>query len=242
MKLGIPNRESTWPRELQPWDILNLMRGYRVLLFSECMIAPGTTVIGSIRNGILGLCGFWTNSGTNTQGWLLDLARPGGWVYIEATTGAPITSMMGSTAGGLSVDVATPSLSPWCAWRSEDLEAAASLTVSLRGFISAISATPNGAYVRRVGNGNLFFVTRQGAGETVTDLGVIAGVHEWDVFSPDAGVTWICLKDNVQVASHNTNVPTAATRLGAGIAAIGSLTAGNSIYVDWLLVGAAINL
>ena len=94
----------------------------------------------------------------------------------------------------------------------------------------------NGAYLRANTTGNLFFVTRQGASETTTDLGVRPStLTSYEIYTADAGVTWICRNDTTgaTVATHTTNVPTATTQLAyvfGGLSATGALNVANIAY------------
>ena len=105
---------------------------------------------------------------------------------------------------------------------------AASANVSwwLCGFVSnwTSASTPNGAYLRIVTTGNVFFVTRQGGSETATDLGALARtstVLGFEIETADAGVTWTCKNQaGTVLATSTTNVPTAATDLAYGIYAV----------------------
>ena len=101
--------------------------------------------------------------------------------------------------------------------------ASANLTSWLCGFFDADSLTANGAYLRIATTGNVFFVTRQGGAETTTDLGALTrttALTGFEIETTDAGVTWVCRNQaGTQLASHNTNVPTAATALGYGLIA-----------------------
>ena len=115
----------------------------------------------------------------------------------------------------------------------------ASLTTTIAGFVATgttIYATLNGAYLRANTTGNLFFVTRQGASETTTDLGVRPStLTSYEIYTADAGVTWICRNDTTgaTVATHTTNVPTATTQLAyvfGGLSATGALNVANIVY------------
>lgn len=105
-----------------------------------------------------------------------------------------------------------PNLSPRMITRLIPAGSDVDLTVWQAGFSdSAASATSNGAYLRAVTTGNLFFVTRQGGAETVTNLGArSASLTTYEIYTNDAGVTWICRNATTGtiVATHTTNVPT----------------------------------
>lgn len=115
----------------------------------------------------------------------------------------------------------------------------ANLTTTVAGFVATgttINSTMNGAYLRANTTGNLFFVTRQGASETTTDLGARpTTLTSYEIYTADAGVTWICRNDTTgaTVATHTTNVPTATTQLAyifGGTSGSGSLNVANIAY------------
>lgn len=121
-----------------------------------------------------------------------------------------------------------PRLNPMClanVWGISTLPA--NVTWFINGFLSDPEvATPNGAYVRVVGNANYFFVTRQGGAETVTDLG-IANTYGYKPFliqTLDGGTSWQCYTSTGLAASHNTNVPTKTVGLRAGVSHAMSVT------------------
>lgn len=106
--------------------------------------------------------------------------------------------------------------------------AAAALAAWYAGFFdgSTPTATLNGAMLRRVTTGNVFFVTRQGGSETTTDLGNITTRRQLIIESPDGGVTWNCIdaEDGSVLASHTDDVPTASTALAFGTAILNNTT------------------
>lgn len=96
------------------------------------------------------------------------------------------------------------------------------------------AASAAGAYFRRQTTGNVFAVTDNGSSETTTDLGALndGALRSWQVSTSDDGVTWVFSINGTTVATHTTNVPTAATVLDiahnvttAGSALTGSNTA-----------------
>lgn len=116
----------------------------------------------------------------------------------------------------------------------------ANLTTTWCGFMAggaAPSATADGAYLRANTTGNLYFVTRQSASETTTDLGARPTTPtSYEIYTEDAGVTWKCRNDTTgaEVASHTTDVPTATTAIAyglGGISATGTLPAAFLVYM-----------
>ena len=142
-------------------------------------------------------------------------------------TGEPVAQITGSgtflilnASGGTAV--LSPSHSPRMLFRTQLPAASANVTSFQKGFFDTYSATATGAYIRIVTTGNTFFVTRQGASETATDLGVLSRttVLGFEIESTDAGVTWVCRNQaGTVLATHTTNVPTAATGINFGYAA-----------------------
>lgn len=114
-----------------------------------------------------------------------------------------------------------PSKSPRMLCRVLFPAASANNTVYQMGFwATTSSATSAGAYLRVVTTGNVFFVTRQGASETATDLGLLSRttILGFEIETADAGVTWVCRNQaGTTLATHTTNVPTAATNLFYGL-------------------------
>lgn len=112
---------------------------------------------------------------------------------------------------------------------------------SFVGFMASAanaSETASGAYLRVNTTGNLFFVTRQGASETTTDLGARPStLTSYEIETTDSGVTWTCrnVTTAAVVATHTTNVPTAASGLGyvvGGRSASGDLVVNNVNYCE----------
>lgn len=139
---------------------------------------------------------------------------------------------------GMASGITSPAKNPAATFRVIFAAPNAQVTRQLAGFISALgSSTPNGAYLKQVTTGNLFFVTRQGGVEQATDLGVPpVTAQEYTVRSDDVGVSWQCYAGGnpVSVASHATTVPTAATTLLGGI--LFNRSAGAHILqIDWSL-------
>jgi len=93
----------------------------------------------------------------------------------------------------------------------------ANLTQTFAGFWNQATAQFSGVGLRALTTGNLFFVTRQGATETTTDLGARpTALTSYEIETTNAGVTWTCrnVTTATVVATHTTNVPTAASGLG----------------------------
>lgn len=91
------------------------------------------------------------------------------------------------------------------------------LTRWIAGFTSGVpTSTTDGAYLRVVTTGNLFFVTRQGGAETAFDLGARpTAPTSYEIETEDLGVTWV-LRNGLTgavLATHTSNVPTAGTAL-----------------------------
>ncbi len=134
-----------------------------------------------------------------------------GLAWISGNSAAPFA------AGGPS-----PAHSPRMLLRIVFPAASANVTRLEAGFCDADSLTANGAYLRIATTGDVFFVTRQGGSETAVDLGVLSRtvVLGFEIETPDAGVTWICRNQaGTVLATNTTNVPTAASALGYGVAA-----------------------
>ena len=144
-------------------------------------------------------------------------------MYVSTVTAETAGIITGYYQGNSGVNinlVVAPARSPWMRCRFNPTNAGnANSSTRVLGFIDATSgATPNGAYLRRNTTGDLYFVTRQGGAETATSLGAQTSAQRWyDIYSPDAGVTWYCYDHTgVLLATHTTNVPTAATNLAVG--------------------------
>jgi len=136
--------------------------------------------------------------------------------------GAGYYAAIGSLNAGAATQwrtVTAPNKSPRMLLRWIPGTSGANVASTMAGFQSVTdnnqpTNTVNGAYLRANTTGNLFFVTRQGASETTTDLGVRPTVlTSYEIETTDAGVTWTCRNDTTAtvVATHTTNVPTAST-------------------------------
>lgn len=103
------------------------------------------------------------------------------------------------------------------------------------GFLdSAISLTPtNGVFFRSNGTANWFAVTRAGGVETTTDTGQALD-DTWRKFEIRQTATDVVvfLIDDVVVATHQVNIPTADLMLRAGIFDSGAGTAGVADYMN----------
>lgn len=107
-----------------------------------------------------------------------------------------------------------PNRSPRMICRATPQQTDANLAYWLMGFVNNVStSSPNGAYFRRSGTGNVFAVTDQG-GETTTDLGALSDttLRTWELYTPDDGVTWVFAINGAVAAVHTTGVPTASTQ------------------------------
>ena len=137
---------------------------------------------------------------------------------VANTTFGTCRIQSGAAAGNLA-----PNKSPRMLWRGQLPAASANVTYVNIGFYDASGTAPNGAYLRIVTTGNVFFVTRQGASETTTDLGALSRttIIGFEIETADAGVTWKCRNQaGTELASHTTNVPTAATGLDFGFTSV----------------------
>jgi len=108
----------------------------------------------------------------------------------------------------------------------------ANLTQTFAGFWNQATAQFSGVGLRALTTGNLFFVTRQGATETTTDLGARpTALTSYEIETTNAGVTWTCrnVTTSTVVATHTTNVPTATAGLGYYVAAVGSSVNGYNL-------------
>lgn len=156
-----------------------------------------------VTGRVLTLTGSNAPAGTSTFGLVTG--------YHQGSNGSGVTA-----AGAVA-----PNRSPWMRLKMNPTAGgSASLNTRIFGFFDSVGsgAVPNGAYLRRNTTGNLFFVTRQGGAETTTDLGAQTNAQRWyDIYTPDAGVTWKCYDHTgAAVATHTTNVPTAITDLIVG--------------------------
>jgi len=121
-------------------------------------------------------------------------------------------------AGTAAVNIfVAPDRSPWMRFKFNPTAAGhANITQIAVGFMQGISGTTQeGVYIRRSTTGNLFFVTRQSGAETATDMGTQSNAQRWyDIWTPDAGVTWHCYDHTAgTLYTHTTNVPTATVDL-----------------------------
>ena len=165
-------------------------------------------------------------SGENVQKFSVTTAQGNGGIY--------------SNSGYATI---RPSMSPRMLCRVLQPAVSANVIWFAAGFFSGIAATTsNGALLRITTTGNVFFVTRQGASETTTDLGVLSRtvVLGYEIESTDAGVTWVCRNQaGTTLATHTTNVPTAATSLFYGVGG-GTSTAAVPFGVAYIRVEATI--
>lgn len=160
-------------------------------------------------------------------------AYSGGFGFISTTgpatgsatniSGEPIVQATGtgtSRMRGGGVALLAPTKSPRMLLRIQFPAASANVTFCEVGFFDTPHAsTADGAYLRVVTTGNVFFVTQNGASETATDLGALSRttILGFEIETADAGVTWVCRNQaGTVLATHTTNVPTAATGLDYG--------------------------
>lgn len=140
-----------------------------------------------------------------------------GFSTAAANGGAGIWPTTSAGTGAVFANI-SPAKSPRMYGRVKLPAASASLTYWQFGFFTVLSAQ-NGAYFRLTTTGNLFAVTRQAGVETTTDLGAYSRttIIGLEVESVDAGVTWVFRNQaGTVLATHTTNVPTAATALVYG--------------------------
>jgi len=184
---------------------------------------------------------------TNSTSSLLSLGTPTSLLlesYTAQVSGAAGTDMYsgGVSAGNAFFGSTAPNKNPrmsirWFAGASD-----ANLTRTFAGFVAAAtnpgSATASGAYLQAATTGNLFFVTRQGASQTTTDLGARpTALTSYEIETTDAGVTWTCrnVTTSTVVATHTTNVPTATVAIAyyiGGTSGSGSLPTHNVAYCE----------
>lgn len=159
--------------------------------------------------------------GTNTQGGTGSLSSINGeLIQLVNTVGAGTSRIQCGTGTGVAV---SPNKSPRMLWRGQLPAASANVTYVNIGFFDVSGTAPNGAYLRIVTTGNVFFVTRQGGTETTTDLGALSRttILGFEIETADAGVTWVCRNQaGTTLATHTTNVPTASTSLDYGFASV----------------------
>ena len=158
-------------------------------------------------------------AGTNSD----TVAAISGEPYMKFGTGASGTKYgVGPFSTGTNLILAlSPNHSPRMLMRVQLPGASANVTSWDGGFFdTAAGLTAAGAYLRIATTGNVYFVTRQGAAETTTDLGALSRTTllGFEIESVDAGVTWVCRNQaGTTLATHTTNVPTAATALAYGV-------------------------
>ena len=163
--------------------------------------------------------------------------------YTTQNTGGTATDVYASTTGGSSFTM-SPSTAPNKNPRMSVRYFPGASSVQMRSFVGFMasaanaSETASGAYLRVNTTGNLFFVTRQGASETTTDLGARpTTLTSYEIETTDSGVTWTCrnVTTAAVVATHTANVPTAASGLGyviGGRSASGDLVVNNVNYCE----------
>lgn len=139
------------------------------------------------------------------------------WAVAAASTTRGLYS---GTSGGSVLAAVSPNHSPRMLMRVQWPAASANLTFINAGFWTTQAATAEGAFLRIVTTGNVFFVTDNGGTETATDLGVLSRttILGYEIETADAGVTWVCRDQaGTVLATHTTNVPTVTTALAYGI-------------------------
>ena len=151
----------------------------------------------------------------------------GGTGSLSVINGEPIQLVNVSSFGTTSIlsgaAMLSPAKSPRFLFRGQLPAASANVTYVNIGFFDVGGTTANGAYLRIVTTGNVFFVTRQGGTETATDLGALSRTTNlgFEIESTDAGVTWVCRNQaGTTLATHTTNVPTASTGLDYGFKSV----------------------
>lgn len=193
----------------------------RVLLAAFKASAVTNTTDGS-TNPVALLNAFGLTAYSNgSAGWFTSLT--GGVLSLNTnsirTVGIGTLEVLSTSSTPSNNTCVAPDRSPWMRVRFNPTATGnANMNTKVVGFSSDnASATPNGAFVRRNTTGNLYFVTRQGGSETATDMGAQSNAQRWyDIWTPDAGVTWYCVDHTAGVLyTHTTNVPTVATDLMA---------------------------
>lgn len=136
----------------------------------------------------------------------------------EAVNQATGTGVSRLRAAG--VGVIAPNKNPRMLCRIQFPAASANITFCEIGFFDTPHAsTADGAYLRIVTTGNVYFVTQNGVSETTTDLGALSRttILGFEIETADAGVTWVCRNQaGTVLATHTTNVPTVTTALDFG--------------------------
>jgi len=215
----------------------------RLLAMFSAVFVPASFDGGvSYSSAIIGVGFTHTNSGSfvNSTGTLNNALLES---YTTQNIGGAYTDVYASTTGGNSFTM-RPSTAPNKNPRMSVRYFPGASSVQMRSFVGfmasgdSASETASGAYLRVNTTGNLFLVTRQGASETTTDLGARPStLTSYEIETTDSGVTWTCrnVTTAAVVATHTTNVPTAASGLGyviGGRSNSGDLVANNVNYCE----------
>ena len=168
-----------------------------------------------------------TAAGTGSAVGIGLYQKPSGSSDVPTLLSGETYMLFGSAASGTDIgvfpgsnfDSITPNRSPRFLMRVLLPAASANVSYWTAG-LGGSGATMDQAGLRIVTTGNTFFVTRQTAAETVTDLGALSRtvILGFEIETTDAGVTWVCRNQaGTQLASHTENVPTATAAEESGI-------------------------
>jgi len=214
----------------------------RLLAMFSAVFVPATFDNVAYMQAIIGVGFTHTNSGSSmsSTGTLNNALLES---YTTQNTGGAFTDVYASTTGSASITM-SPSTAPNKNPRMSVRYFPGASSVQMRSFVGFMASAANasdtasGAYLRVNTTGNLFFVTRQGASETTTDLGARpTTLTSYEIETTDSGVTWTCrnVTTAAVVATHTTNVPTASSGLGyvvGGRSASGDLVVNNVNYCE----------
>lgn len=217
----------------------DVVSGFGTSLSSYALL--GMTDFGSLFGTIntdgqafnaLGLSVTLGSGGTMTANAALVGSKSGGVATLATNTSSGGKIFVSSQQA-----IAFPNKNPYMVINHYVAANNAALAHNIAGFTdnALATATDNGAYLRKLTTGNLYFVTRQGGAETTTDLGAsTAALKKYEIYTTDAGVTWICKAAGVVVATHTTNVPTASTGLIVTAGVQNNTTTNINYDIDYL--------
>lgn len=186
--------------------------------------------------------GFFQSGNQPPGSTYLASAADGGTTLKTSTTNSVYTGVLPISNVGTNTSILAPDRSPSMLVSVTHATSAASLAMYCVGFFSGVSTSPNGAYIFRAGSGNVTFRTRQGGSFTDYDLGASPSTTNYIIETTDAGTTWLLIDadSGSTLATHTTNVPTAATDLGYGVYIGNNTTVDNSCTVRYIRVEADI--
>lgn len=187
---------------------------------------------------------------TNTDNGILARTAGGGTPNVDAADTDRVAkkhtqSVNGGNSGNSWASAVKPSMSPAC-WADFKIVSASKMYLQI-GF----QATALGAGLGTLDRASLswiegtdtnfkFAVGTTGGAPTQNDTGIAkdANWHDVLIYSPDAGTTWICEIDGVEVVSTTTTVPTTTnamnTSQGFGVHSSGST--GNELRTSYCVV------